>query len=130
MPTFRFNKLIRDKLEEEYIRLHHVATYKKLNEDELLEALKQKIIEEANEIPVNGSREDVIGELADVAQVMEDIAIRFNVSADEINGAKQKKFDKKGGFHKGLFVEKVDVPEDDEWVEYYRKSPEKYEEIL
>jgi predicted house-cleaning noncanonical NTP pyrophosphatase (MazG superfamily) len=129
MPTFRFNKLIRDKLEEEYVRLHHAATYKRLSERELLEALKQKIIEEAKEIPVDGPRNEIIGELADVEQVLEDIAKRLSISNEEIRNAKQKKFEKKGGFSKGLFVEKVSVPDDDEWVEYYRKSPEKYEEL-
>ncbi len=63
MPTFIFNKLIRDKLKTEYVKLDHKATYKKLSDSE------------------------------------------------------------------GLFVEKVELHPDDEWVAYYRRSPEKYEEI-
>lgn len=129
MPTFRFNKLIRDKLEQEYIRLDHKATYKKLSDKELLEALKQKIIEEANEIPVDGPRDEIIGELADVQQVLDDIAVRFAINKEEIADSKQKKFERKGGFSKGLYVEKVEIPED-EWATYYRQSPDKYEELL
>ncbi|MDB5160324.1 MAG: hypothetical protein JWO99_587 [Candidatus Saccharibacteria bacterium] len=124
-----FNKLIRDKLKDEYIKLGHKATYKKLTDTELFEALKQKIIEEAKEIPVDGSREDIIGELADVQQVLDDIAARVGIAVDEIMNAKQKKFEKKGGFSEALFVEKVELHPDDEWVAYYRRSPDKYKEI-
>ena len=129
MPTFIFNKLIRDKLKAEYVKLDHKATYKKLSDTELFEALKQKIIEEAKEIPIDGSKEEIIGELADVQQVLDDIAIRTGITIEEIMNAKQKKFEKKGGFSEGLFVEKVELHSDDEWVAYYRRSPEKYEEI-
>lgn len=129
MPTFIFNKLIRDKLKVEYVKLNHKATYKKLSDSELFEALKQKIIEEAKEIPADGSKEEIAGELADVQQVLDDLATRAGITIEEIMDAKQKKFEKKGGFSEGLFVEKVELRPNDEWVAYYRRSPEKYEEI-
>jgi len=129
MPTFIFNKLIRDKLKDEYVKLDHRATYIELSESELLEALKQKIIEEAKEIPADGLKEEIISELADIEQVIEDIAKRYGILDKEIVSAKQKKFEKKGGFAEGLFVERVELNDDDEWVEYYRKSPEKYREL-
>ena len=129
MPTFIFNKLIRDKLKAEYVKLDHKATYKKLSETELFEALKQKIIEEAKEIPADGSKEEIASELADVQQVLDDLATRAGITIEEIMNAKQKKFEKKGGFSEGLFVEKVELHPNDEWVAYYRRSPEKYEEI-
>lgn len=129
MPTFMFNKLIRDKLEQEYIRLDHRAKYVKLSDAELIEALKRKIVEEAEEIPADGLKEDVASELADVMQVVEDIAAKLGVSSQDILEAKDRKFAKKGGFSKGLFVERVTLNDDDEWNEYYRKSPEKYKEL-
>jgi predicted house-cleaning noncanonical NTP pyrophosphatase (MazG superfamily) len=129
MPTFMFNKLIRDKLKQEYVKLDHKATYKTLTDAELFDALKQKAIEEVNEIPADGSKQDIAEELADVLQVLEDIAKRAGISWPEITQAKEKKFEKKGGFSEGLFVEKVELNADDEWVAYYRKSPEKYKEM-
>ena len=129
MPTFIFNKLIRDKLKVEYVKLDHKATYKKLSDNELFEALKQKIIEEAKEIPADGSKEEIASVLADVQQALDDLATRAGITTEEIMNAKQKKFEKKGGFSEGLFVEKVELHPDDEWVAYYRRSPEKYEEI-
>ena len=129
MPTFIFNKLIRDKLKAEYVKLDHKATYKRLSDSELFEALKQKIIEEAKEIPADGSKEEIAGELADVQQALDDLATRAGITIEEIMNAKQKKFEKKGGFSEGLFVEKVELHPNDEWVACYRRSPEKYEEI-
>ena len=130
MPTFIFNKLIRDKLKEEYVRLDHRAKYIKLTDAELNEALKQKIIEEVNEIPIDGSKENIASELADIMQVIDDIAVKNGITQQEIIDAKIKKFAKKGGFSKGLFVEKVTLHDEDEWVAYYRQEPEKYKEIV
>lgn len=111
------------------MKLDHKATYKTLTDAELFDALKQKAIEEVNEIPADGSKQDIAEELADVLQVLEDIARRAGISWVDITKAKEKKFDKKGGFSEGLFVEKVELNADDEWVAYYRKSPEKYKEM-
>lgn len=130
MPTFIFNKLIRDKLKEDYVRLDQRVTYKELDDTELIEALKQKIIEEANEIPASGSREDIIAELGDIQQVIDDIANRAGVSNEEIETARLAKFEKKGGFSEGLFVETITLKDDDEWVQYYRKYPERFEEVV
>jgi len=130
MATFIFNKLIRDKLKGEYVKLQQQAVYKELTESELLEALRQKIIEEANELPIKGSKEAVISELADIQQVIDDIALRSGITNEEVVSVKQMKFEKKGGFSEGLFVEKIILTDDDEWNDYYRKSPEKFEEIV
>ncbi|HEY8993018.1 MAG TPA: nucleoside triphosphate pyrophosphohydrolase [Candidatus Microsaccharimonas sp.] len=129
MPTFIFNKLIRDKLKDEYEKMGQVATYKMLSGTELLDALKQKIIEEAKEIPSDGSRDDIISELADIQQVLDDTAQHMGISEAEINAAKTKKFAKKGGFSEGIYVERLELKDDDEWVAYYRKNPDVFQEL-
>lgn len=128
MPIFLFNKLVRDKLREEYEKLGQFARYVVLSEEEHSEALKQKIIEEANEIPVVG-RDDIISELADIFQVLDDFAALNGISEAEIQEVKQAKFNKKGGFAQGVFVETLELKNDDEWVKYYRKSPDVFKEI-
>ena len=130
MPTFQFNKLVRDKLPQLYARLQQTIITKKLSKDELLLALRQKLIEESREIPFeSGSRAEVISELSDVEQVMDDIRAQLGISREEIDEAKQKKFVKKGGFSDGIFVEQIQLNDDDEWVDYYRAEPSKYPEI-
>lgn len=128
MATFQFNKLVRDGLEDMYVELNQTATYRTLSSEELATALKDKLIEEAQEIDVR-DRKSVLGELADVLQVVEDIAKTYTISSAEIDTVKQEKFKKKGGFSKGLFVEKLTLTDNDEWNDYYRKSPDIFKEL-
>ncbi|MFZ1301306.1 MAG: hypothetical protein WAQ27_01865 [Candidatus Microsaccharimonas sp.] len=128
MATFLFNKLIRDGLEATYVELNQQATYRKLSNKEYIQALKDKLIEEAKEINPE-DRESVINELADVCQVIEDLSNAYNISSVEINTVKDAKFKKKGGFSKALFVEKLKLTDDDEWNDYYRKEPEIFKEL-
>ncbi len=128
MATFVFNKLVRDGLEEIYVELDQEATYRELSKEELVQALKNKLIEEANEIDLS-DKASVAGELADVLQVVEDLAAAYTISSTEIDTIKAEKRKKKGGFSKGLFVETLALKDDDEWNEYYRKSPEVFKEL-
>jgi predicted house-cleaning noncanonical NTP pyrophosphatase (MazG superfamily) len=130
MITFLFNKLIRDALKDEYEKIGQVAVYKKLSELELLEAFRQKVIEEAKELPFDGTKQDdLVSELADIGQVIDDIAALRGITNAEITEAKEKKFAKKGGFKGGHFVETLSLQDDDEWVSYYRKQPDVYPEV-
>jgi len=129
MPKFIFNKLVRDKLREEYVRLHHRATYRELGPGELIEKLQAKIIEEAKEIPVAGTPQEIAAELADIQQVIDDIAETQGITPEQIAQLQQQKFEKKGGFTGATFVDVLELDEDDEWTAYYRQSPEIFEEI-
>lgn len=129
MPTFIFNKLIRDKLPAEYIRINHKAVYRKLSHPELLEALRNKVFEELNESSLDGSIEEFEKEIADTLQVIDDLITTKGASVKRINDFKREKFEKKGGFSEGNFVEQVTLTDDDEWVAYYRNEPDKYPEI-
>lgn len=130
MPTFRFNKLVRDKLPKMYAQLRQAIVTKKLSDSELLIALHQKLIEEASEIPLeSGTHTQVVSELSDVEQVMDDIRSQLGVSRKEVDEAKQEKFAKKGGFSEGIFVQQIELKNDDEWVAYYRAEPSKYPEL-
>ena len=50
-----------------------------------------------------------------------------NISKEEINSFQKTKLLKAGGFDKRIYVERVDLSDDDEWVEYYRNKG--FEEI-
>lgn len=130
MPTFRFNKLVRDKMPELYAAMNERIVSKKLTGKELLAALKDKMVEEAGEMPVESDeRQALINELADVEQVMDDFKQVLGITDDEIGQAKQVKLQKKGGFSEGIFVETITLENEDEWVAYYRGEPEKYLEL-
>ena len=130
MATFIFNKLVRDKLPKLYDELQQKIMFQKLTGTELLLALRQKLAEEASEVPIeNGSRKDIVDELSDVQQVMDDMRSLLAISDDEIATAQKRKFDKKGGFSDGIFIETIELSDDDEWNEYYRREPDKYREV-
>jgi predicted house-cleaning noncanonical NTP pyrophosphatase (MazG superfamily) len=130
MPIFQFNKLVRDKLPQLYVDLRQRITSRKLTGHELLIALRRKLIEEASEVPFEaGTREEIINELSDVEQVIKDIKSETNITDEEVEAARQRKFNEKGGFSNGTFVEQIELRNDDEWVEYYRAEPAKYPEL-
>jgi predicted house-cleaning noncanonical NTP pyrophosphatase (MazG superfamily) len=130
MPTFQFNKLVRDKLPDIYEKLGQRIVWRQLTGMDLLKALRSKLVEESEEIPFEEEdRENVIDELGDVEQVIDDIKTKLGISVEEIRGAKQRKFAKKGGFSNGIFVESIELKDGDKWVDYYRQEPEKYKEV-
>jgi predicted house-cleaning noncanonical NTP pyrophosphatase (MazG superfamily) len=129
MPTFKFNKLIRDKLCEEYEHDGQKATYRKLSKDEHKIKLIEKMIEELREIKITDSRDNISSELADVQQAFNDFAVLCEISEDEIESTRQTKYVKKGGFIGGNFVEKLELSDDDhKWIAYYRERPDVFPE--
>jgi len=128
MAKFILDKLIRDKLRAEYERLNQKAVYRTLSKSELAEALKQKLIEEAKEIDVS-DRQSIVEEVADAYQVLEDMLTANGISLEEVQKVKLTKFEKKGGFTEATYIETLELSEDDDWNEYYRKHPDLFKEI-
>lgn len=130
MATFSFQKLIRDKILDEHIKAGHDIKYRMLGGEELIAALRKKLHEEADEIPVRTKADDeIIEEIADVKQIIADLEAHYEINDEQVEMVRQRKFDKKGGFACGVYVESVTLPESDEWVKYYRAAPEKYPEL-
>ncbi len=130
MSTFTFNKLVRNKLPDLYEQLGQQIVSRRLVGAELLRAYRSKFIEEASELPIDGDREKTIQELADLDQLKQDMQVLLSITDEEVEAARRSKFEAKGGFSEGIFVETITLRENDEWVEYYRSEPDKYSEIL
>lgn len=130
MPTFQFNKLVRDKFRPIYDQLGQTIKTRELSRDQLKDAIRNKIIEEAKELPIDSvSAEDISSELADIQQALDDLADKCGISSEQIAKKKIAKFAEKGGFSEGLFVETITLNDNDKWVQYYRNEPDKYPEI-
>ncbi len=129
MPTFKLDKLVRDKFPEIYESLGQKATIEKLSKVELSRALLDKIIEEVSEMKPDASREELMEEIADLQQAIDDFKSEVGITSDEVANVQADKKSKKGGFRRGIFIKSLVVPENDKWVEYYRKEPKKYPEI-
>lgn len=127
MPTFHLNKLIRDKLHDEYEKMSQAAVYRELSKEEFLSELKRKIIEEASEIDIN-DKASVLNELADIQQAIDDLVRAIGATAGEVMAVKSKKFSKKGGFADARYVETLTLQDGDTWTDYYRQDPERFPE--
>jgi predicted house-cleaning noncanonical NTP pyrophosphatase (MazG superfamily) len=128
MPTFKLNKLVRDKLREIYAGLNQKAKYKILTPRQHKQQLINKIIEEANEIDIDSDVSEITDEIADLRQVLGDMRLLYGITEEQIKVTQKLSFDKKGGFIGGTFVETLELDDNDDWVEYYRKRPDIFPE--
>lgn len=131
MPRFTFKKLIRDNILELHQQAGHKIDHRFLSGKELKEALRLKLHEEADEIPIRDVADDeIIEEIADVQQIIDDLKAQYGIEDAQLDAVQKAKYDKKGGFQRGVYVDTVEADETDEWVSYYREHPLKYHEIL
>ena len=128
MPKFAFNKLIRDKIADQQIAAGSKPKYRLLEKNEHIRELIAKIKEEAGEISPYHP-EEAAAEIADVQQALDDLKELMGVANEQVASEQERKNQKAGPFKKGVYEEYVEVAEDDEWVRYYRKNPDRYPEI-
>jgi len=133
MKTKRFllDKLVRDKSQEQFasqkgtLKFHIVE-----DNEEYLDALTQKMVEELEEVFECETKEQVIEELADLEEVMSAFKKLIDVDQKDIDAAKKAKFEERGGFEKRIYAEYLDIPEGTGFCDYFINDSEKYPEIV
>jgi len=126
MKKFRIKKLVRDNIINNIHQNKKSKTKSRiLNKKEFLIALKEKFKEEIEELDLD-NKEKRIKELADLQLIIDSILENLDISKKELKKVYQKKNKKIGKFEKRIFLEEVELDENDEWVDYYQK---KYKEI-
>jgi len=132
MPTFFFKKLVRDQVLQRCLDDPKVRTdYRILDPLEFKKELVAKIHEETDEIPVIEAGDDeVLSEIADVQAVIDSLIEAYGYTKNDVAAAQLAKATKNGVFEKRAYIHSVDLDDDSQWIEYFRKSPEKYEEQL
>lgn len=112
-----YNKLVRDKMIDIY--KHDVEnkvsasaySVRYMEKEETLEKLKDKLLEEAQEVFEAYGKEDkthLKEEIADVIEVIDAILFHNDISLSEVLAIRDAKKEKKGGFEKGLYLESID----------------------
>lgn len=122
--TFQLNKLVRDKIVEHHEGMGGEVVWRQLQDDELVAALADKIIEEAKEL----RGKPTANEIADVREVLSQLARVCGISDADIAEAQEQKQVKNGGFENGDFIETVTLPADNKWVKYYAADPGRFPE--
>ena len=94
-------KLVRDQIPEIMRREGRHPEVEQINGDRLRTALKDKLIEEADELQ---HAEDITEELADVLEVIEALITAYNLDPERVNTIKTDKKNNRGGFTAGWYL--------------------------
>lgn len=114
MKTRRFlkNKLVRDGIVEDLQKQGVVCTATALTDDnDYLEAITQKLIEELQEVFSSESTEELLKELGDFEDALTEFKRFLKLDQKDIDAFKAEKLARFGTFSKRMFLECVDVPE-------------------
>lgn len=123
---FRLEKLVRDRVPELMNEPGHVLEVLTLDHKAHIRALKLKLKEEADEVMLAATREELIEEIADVSEVLDALMLKLSIKKSEIEAVKSTKSIKKGGFDRGLFVKTVEIPENSDLALRFLRDPVKY----
>lgn len=104
IETFEYNKLVRDKIPEKIAQDGEIPEIVECFDEDYIDKLEEKIIEEANEVAGASSIQDRTEEIADLLEVIQAICEKEDISLKEILKAKKEKFLRSGGFKKGLVL--------------------------
>ncbi|HPH05802.1 MAG TPA: nucleoside triphosphate pyrophosphohydrolase [Methylotenera sp.] len=105
-----FKKLVRDKVPESIEQKGELVTHIKVGGDQLVKALKAKLLEESIEVMDAQSTSDTLEELADVLEVVHAISKHLNISMKSIEENRKQKRNKRGGFDEGIVLVKTTAP--------------------
>jgi predicted house-cleaning noncanonical NTP pyrophosphatase (MazG superfamily) len=105
-----FNKLVRDKIPESIQQRGEGAEVVELRGDALVAALKQKIVEEAYEALDARGGDELLGELADVQEVVRALCDALAIPVSQVDEERENKRLKRGGFKRGLMLKKTSTP--------------------
>lgn len=131
MRVFKQNKLWRDKAVDMMEQSHGSKIHWRCLDDiEFDEQLRVKLLEEAHEAAAAKDRKELVGELADIYEVIDFLAQINKISHDEIRAVQTKKREERGGFSGRRFVDVAEHPVGSFGEKYCLADPEKYPEII
>lgn len=104
MKKIYYNKLIRDNIPERIAKAGASCSIKKLLKKSFEKELIKKVEEEASGMQNAKNKKELIGEIADVVEVINEIKKVKKIRESEINAARRKNMQRKGGFNKRLFL--------------------------
>ena len=101
-----YNKLVRDNIPEIIKSKGETPVTRVLEDGEYKKSLEEKLFEEYKEV-IEATGDDRLEELADLVEVAKSLAESENSSLEHIIELANKKREKRGGFEKKIFLEKV-----------------------
>lgn len=126
MRSFTLNKLVRDKVFTSMQELGQQITFRKLTDQEILPEMGKKLLEEANEF--SPSDPNAENELADLLEVIEQLGKELGKEFEALRILQLKRRKERGSFDERIYVERLDLADEDPWVKYYAADPIRFPE--
>jgi predicted house-cleaning noncanonical NTP pyrophosphatase (MazG superfamily) len=124
---FKTDKLVRDKIPP---GMSGAEFYDRaMEKDEYIKRLKDKMLEEAQEVHASDSDIAMREELADILEVVHSMCIAYNLSYEEVDNYRKQKKEVRGGFEKRTYSAFVEMDADHPKVEYFLSQPDKYPQL-
>ncbi len=101
MSRIVYNKLIRDRIPEIIQAAGKQCETVVMPEEEYIQALRLKLIEEAQEAQ-QADPTDLATELADLQEVMAALMVVYDINSAQVNALQAARRDERGGFEKRL----------------------------
>lgn len=92
-----YNKLVRDRIPEVIAAEGRAYATEIMEDVEYRQALKAKLVEEAQEA-AEAKPDEIVKELADLYEVIDALLLAFDLDRDAIRAIQQKRRDEHGGF--------------------------------
>ncbi|NTW96622.1 MAG: nucleoside triphosphate pyrophosphohydrolase [Erysipelotrichaceae bacterium] len=103
-----YNKIIRDNIPSIIEKDHKSCVVSVLDDEQFNLELKKKLIEEATEVLAATTREELIGEIADMHEIIDKLKEIYGIDDVEVSKVQRIKAEKNGKFEKKLFLVSVD----------------------
>jgi len=128
MKKFKHEKLVRDKIVKDVERLKGKANYRIMQNEEYINELRKKLIEETQEL-LKIEQDELIKEMVDVQEIIDNLVEALGFSKEQLKEKQEQKNKEWGSFKKRIYINTVEIPEDSKWVKYYLKNQDRYPEI-
>ncbi|MDQ6985355.1 MAG: hypothetical protein Q9M91_08415 [Candidatus Dojkabacteria bacterium] len=132
MRKFKFEKLVRDNIVSDMVRLGAQPKTRKLNKNEHVKELLRKLIEESKEVlSMDGDvvSEEFFKEVGDLYDIIETPIKVLNLDVNKVEELQRAKTNKWGSFLNGDYVEFIEVDDNYPKIPYYLENSDRYPEL-
>ncbi|OJU72914.1 MAG: hypothetical protein BGO07_01750 [Alphaproteobacteria bacterium 40-19] len=126
---FKVDKLVRDRIPQAMSESGITVHQRVMQDAEYTKRLNDKLFEEAQEVVDAVNTEELQEELADVLEVLMAMARLRGIEFFQILKAAEGKRSQKGGFNQRLYVDFVEIPQDNPSLKAFEAKPDKYPKI-
>ncbi|MBW4682476.1 MAG: nucleoside triphosphate pyrophosphohydrolase [Microcoleus vaginatus WJT46-NPBG5] len=97
-----YNKLVRDRIPEIIHKAGNECEVVTMSPDEYKQALRDKLIEEAQEAAGAANSQDLVKELADLYEVIDAVILTYGIERESVLAEQNRRRSERGGFEQRI----------------------------